>query len=65
MTSDWVTALWIVESIFAGVFMGGLYYCTYLILKEILMIYPVNLIEATIDGVEWKDLNWPKRVWTY
>ena len=63
LTSDWVTALWIVESIFSGIVAGGLYYCSYLIVKEVLMWWPVNIIEASFDGVAWEDLDWPTRVW--
>ena len=63
LTSDWTTALWIVFSIFAGLIFGGLYYCVYLIIKEILMLFPVDLIDATIAGTAWDTLDWPNRVW--
>ena len=63
LTSDWTTALWIVFSLFAGLVFGALYYCVYLILKEILMLFPVDLIDATIAGTAWDTLNWPIRIW--
>ena len=62
LKSDYVTALWIVWSIFFGLFAFGFFYSFYYILLEIIMIFPVNYWEYLFGDVDFTDLVWPTRL---
>merc|ERR1712166_534262 len=62
LKSDYVTAFWIVWSIFFGLFSFGVFYSFYYILLEIIMIFPVNYWEFLFGDVDYTDLIWPTRL---
>ena len=62
LKSDYVTALWIVWSIFFGMFSFGFFYMLYYIMLELIMIFPVNYWEYLFGGISFDDLMWPTRL---
>ena len=46
MKQEWMTAIAIVLSIISGVAVSFAYYLFYIVLKEIIQVFPVNILEA-------------------
>tara|TARA_B110000285_G_C14664601_1_gene397584 strand:- start:205 stop:387 length:183 start_codon:yes stop_codon:yes gene_type:complete len=42
-----------------GVLSGAIFYFDYVILKEIIMIFPYNYMEYLAGDIEEDDLKWP------
>ena len=51
MVEEYMTAIIIVVSALSGIAFGGLYYLSYIGLKELLMTFPYNYIVTQPDGV--------------
>ena len=62
LKSDYVTAMWIVWSIFFGLGAFGFFYSFYYIFLELIMIFPVNYWEYLFGDVSYIDLIWPTRL---
>ena len=62
LKSDYVTAVWIVWSIVFGFLCFGLFYGSYYIMLEFIMIFPVNYYEHLFGDVSGADLIWPTRL---
>ena len=46
MKQEWMTAIIIIFSIVSGVFVSVNWYFWYIVLKEIIQLFPVNMMEA-------------------
>ena len=62
LKSEYVTAFWIVWSIFFGIGSFGFFYSFYYVLLEIIMIFPVNYWEYLFGDADFTDLVWPTRL---
>ena len=56
---EWVTALWIVWTVFWGCFMTVAFYMGYLTILEILRSLPFEYIEYLGGDVEYEEMLWP------
>ena len=59
MHSEWVSVAVIITNIIVGALGGGVFFLNYVILKEILMIFPFNYIDYLEGTVKEDTLKWP------
>ena len=59
MHSEWSSVAVIFINVIVGVLGGGVFFLNYVILKEIIMIFPENYLDYLEGTVKEDTLKWP------